>query len=626
MIIFPSLLLLVALSISAVAAYYSIVGLTAIFAAAVIPIIVMGTVLEVGKIATTVWLHAYWNRVPIFSKIYLTTAVVILMFITSMGIFGFLSKSHIEQTALSTEQLAQIDTIEQNIERSESKISRWQEEIDKLNSGTSSRVDNLVAAEQETLDALYARIEKEKDDARAQADRNIDLQNQRLQQAADRKAQDIEAANGDTAKIEQARRNELGVASSAQREIRTIQATLNNQLSAINERYDPQTKEISERIGKLRTEATLKTEDVDVKIVELEKRITSEQKVLDENREVKFGYEAEYRILEAEVGPVKYIAEFIYGEADKNLLEEAVRWVIIIIVFVFDPLAIMLVLAATMTFEWNLRSKKKTVESVESHYKSILENLHTRLKDVNMELKDYEKLLEELDRQIEEGSRELSDKVDLESRIEILAKEKSLLEITIAELENSNKELADAIQTLDIEKLELIARVEELESIEPEVREVEVIKEVEVENTARVEMLLKQIADLQQDIDKRDRAVEKLAQKYELVEKARQGLTPMADDDGTPGEAGFGVAFPSDPAKGEVYLRVDFYPSRLYKWNGVKWIQVEKDSTDSYAHNDDYIEHVVEKLSSGEYDLEDLTSIEKERVEDLLNQRGELGK
>ena len=129
---------LVALSISAVAAYYSIVGLVAIFASAVIPIIIMGSVLEVGKLTSAVWLHLNWKAAPILIKTYLTVAVVVLMFITSMGIFGFLSKAHIEQTSMATENVAQIERINENIARTKVTISTAEDKIVKLDN-----VDNI---------------------------------------------------------------------------------------------------------------------------------------------------------------------------------------------------------------------------------------------------------------------------------------------------------------------------------------------------------------------------------------------------------------------------------------------------------------------------------------------------
>ena len=356
------LTLLSALSISAVAIYYSIAGLAAIFAGAVIPIMIMGSVLEVGKLITASWLYQYWKVAPRFLKYYLSLAVVVLMFITSMGIFGYLSKAHIEQTSLSQEQVALIDTLDDKLNRSEIKINRWTSEMDRLLKGEDVRVDNLIANEQVVLDSLYAKIKQEKDDIRVDFDKQIELQNNRLTQAKERKDADIAAAQerykgafskkGLDEAIEEAKANELAVASSAQKEILKINNNLDIALAQIDEKYAVQITEIQNRIQDLRDQANAKTEDIDGRIIELEAFIDAEQLVVDEVREERFLYEKEYRKLEAEVGPIKYIAEFIYGqEADRDLLEEAVRWVIIVIIFVFDPLAVLLLIAANFTFK-----------------------------------------------------------------------------------------------------------------------------------------------------------------------------------------------------------------------------------------------------------------------------------
>ena len=354
-----------ALTISGVAIYYSVAGLAAIFAAAVIPIIVMGVSLEVGKLVTAVWLHRNWSRATWWLKTYLSLAVFVLMFITSMGIFGFLSKAHIEQTSLSLEQVALIETLDDKETRANAKIDRWRGELDRLMKGEDVRVDNLVEREQDALKDLYSQINKEKDSARKDAEKQIQLQNDRLKQAQERKEADIQAAKnrfegslGGGAKydkaVEQAKANELSVASSAQREIRKINDNLNNVLASIDAKYASDIDAINKRIQKLRDQANTKTEDIDGRITELEGFINKEQKIIDEVREEKAVYEKEYRKLEAEVGPIKYIAEFIYGdEADTNLLEAAVRWVIIIIIFVFDPLAVLLLIASQYTFNWN---------------------------------------------------------------------------------------------------------------------------------------------------------------------------------------------------------------------------------------------------------------------------------
>jgi len=363
------LTLLSALTISAVAIYYSVAGLAAIFAAAVIPIIIMGVALEVGKLVTAVWLHRHWQQATWWLKTYLSVAVFVLMFITSMGIFGFLSKAHIEQTSMSQEQVALIETIDDKLVRSQAKIERWSGEMDRLMKGEDVRVDNLIDREQQELDKIYSLIKSEKDDIRVDFDKQIQLQNDRIEQARVRKEADIKAAKdrfegslGGGSKydeaVEKAKANELSVASSAQREIRNINAKLNDALSAVDTKYAADIKVIQDRIQDLRNQANNKTQDIEGRILELEGFIDKEQESIDTVREEKFNYEKTYRKLEAEVGPIKYIAEFIYGEnADQNLLEAAVRWVIIIIIFVFDPLAVLLLIDSQYTFSWRNSNK-----------------------------------------------------------------------------------------------------------------------------------------------------------------------------------------------------------------------------------------------------------------------------
>ena len=358
-----------ALTISAVAIYYSVAGLAAIFAAAVIPIIIMGVSLEVGKLVTAVWLHRNWTRAVWWLKTYLAIAVFVLMFITSMGIFGYLSKAHIEQTSMSQEQVALITSLDDKLARSEAKITRWQTEMDRLLGGEDIRVDNLIDREQVELDKINALIKAEKDDIRKDFDKQIELQNKRIEQAKERKEADIQAAKdrfegsfGGGAKfdeaVEKAKANELAVASSAQREIRNINSQLNDALAKVDAKYADDIKAIQDRIQDLRGQANAKTEDLDARITELETFIDKEQNIIDNVREEKFTYEKTYRQLEAEVGPIKYIAEFIYGEqADQSLLEAAVRWVIIIIIFVFDPLAVLLLIASQYTFHWYREEK-----------------------------------------------------------------------------------------------------------------------------------------------------------------------------------------------------------------------------------------------------------------------------
>ena len=453
-----------ALAISGVAIYYSILGLAAIFAAAAVPIMIMGTVLEVGKLVTASWLYQNWKQVPWFLKSYLTIAVVVLMFITSMGIFGFLSKAHVEQTSAESNVGNQVDVIDEKIIRSENKISRWTKEIDNLNSqggsGAEVRVDELIQIEQGNLNDLYSRITDEKNTVNQQSsitiknlqnelnviyeriatekkdfllnvesikqsikdnateqitllkentEAQIQLQNDRLQQAMERKDEDIAQTNrmrdkrqinkkDYNAKILEIEENEIEVASAVQLEILTRnekmtqrinsinetmkeeldavittndvdtkyqtqvdalqsqiaqeQKALDNKLTAVDTKYATQIESINARISELRTQSTNKTEDIDVRITELEVLIDAEQIKIDVQNEEKIIIMTKLAKLEADVGPLKYIAEFIYGQdADKNLLEEAVRWVIITIIFVFDPLAVLLLIAANFSLK-----------------------------------------------------------------------------------------------------------------------------------------------------------------------------------------------------------------------------------------------------------------------------------
>ena len=152
------LTLITALSISAVAIYYSVAGLVAIFAAAAIPIMIMGGTLEIGKLVTAVWLHRYWSKATWWLKTYLSIAVVILMFITSMGIFGFLSKAHIEQTSASIESTEKIERLETDIKRQELIITKAERKIEDAENQGANKNDTIqdqIDREQDRIDNAY---------------------------------------------------------------------------------------------------------------------------------------------------------------------------------------------------------------------------------------------------------------------------------------------------------------------------------------------------------------------------------------------------------------------------------------------------------------------------------------
>ena len=382
--IFGILTLLSALAISAVAIYYSIAGLVAIFAAAALPIIVMGTALEVGKLVTAVWLHKYWSQATWWLKTYLTTAVFVLMFITSMGIFGFLSKAHIEQTSAGQESVAQVERIDGEIKRLEDIIDRAEDTIKKLETtgtGNDVKIQNQIDAEQERIDKAYGRIQPAINEQQAIIDQQAELYEKELAKidqdmatlqgyidnGETKKAQQMIGASADgifgkkTAdkigdwqeakqaeraelieKIKQARNNPQ--AQAAADEIKRLRAGVEEQIKQSNALIDRLRKQLGNED---------KAANIDADIDEQNLRIKNANAEIDTLFQEKYALEGEYRKLEAEVGPIKYIAEFIYGEeANKDMLEEAVRWVIIVIIFVFDPLAVLLLIASQYTFHW----------------------------------------------------------------------------------------------------------------------------------------------------------------------------------------------------------------------------------------------------------------------------------
>jgi hypothetical protein len=273
------LALLSGLSISAVAVYYSVVGLTAIFSAAVIPIIIMGTTLELSKLVATVWLKQNWKIAPLSIKAYMTTAVIVLMLITSMGIFGFLSKAHNDQNLVSGDVASKIAIYDEKIKTEKDNIDANRKILKQLDEG---------------VDQVMARSQDEKG-----ADKAVAI----------RKAQ-----QKDRSRISQ--------------EIAQSQKSI----ASLNEERAP--------------------------------------------------IAAEVRKVEAEVGPVKYIAAFIYGSnPDSSILERAVTWIIILIVVVFDPLAVILLLASQISFQ-SFREKRDWLDDQEDELNEAFKEVPTPAESV----------------------------------------------------------------------------------------------------------------------------------------------------------------------------------------------------------------------------------------------------
>ena len=460
------LTLFVALSLSVVAAFYSIAGLAAIFAAAVVPIVIMGSILEVAKLVVTVWLHEYWHQCKRTMKAYLVPAVMGLMLLTSMGIFGFLSKAHLDQAVPSGDIAAKVALYDEKINTQKENIK-----------AARANLSQLDAAVNETMG---------RSTSESGADKAVAI---RRAQAKDR--------------------------ATLTREIETAQ----NEIS---------------------------------KLQELRAPIAAEQ-----------------RKVEAEVGPVKYIAALIYGDnPDTNLLEKAVRWVIILLVFVFDPLAVMMLLAATESIKWE---------------RGIVEP--AAVETASPPKKDPPSL---------EGS---SDEIDDEA--ERAASANALL----AEIEREPE-------------------TEVFEEPTPPVNEQEV-EEVLPEEVANETSDLERPGDYKLDpeaLDKQLRRNWKIEHPDDTI-KHQERLFELGKIDQLPWvqtATGFGSEFPENPTRGDTFVRVDYLPNRVYKWNGDKWIEVDKNSAESYAYDDNYIDYLIGRIASGEYDPDLLNDAEREQIEQRL--------
>jgi len=486
------LVLLSALSISAVAIYYSIAGLVAIFAAAAIPIMVMGTVLEIGKLVTAVWLHKYWSKATWWLKSYLSIAVVVLMFITSMGIFGYLSKAHIEQTSASLESAEQLVRIETEITRYESVITRSEEKISKVENAGANKNDTIqdqIDREQKRIDTAYDRIQPlvEEQNKIIQQDierkdkktepylaqiSNIDADLQTLSDLLNRRDKEsirrlqsiigtrVDGTYGTkTAKqVESYREGLLAKRESILQTIATIEAkdspiveAANVEIKRLRGIAEQEIADSNKVINKLRSEIGSVTPDNNTDIVNAELlKIKEANAVIDTLTEQKYDIEAEYRKLEAEVGPIKYIAELIYGEeVTRDLLEEAVRWVIILIIFVFDPLAVLLLIASQYTFQFADNRGLAWREYEQARAKKIMENSPPSKDEPEPEPEPEEEKEEEI--KFEDVDQETLDKEfkDEEAPVEV-AKELEEVKEKIEAIEVNE----DEVEKKDIESSE----------------------------------------------------------------------------------------------------------------------------------------------------------------------------
>ena len=557
--------LLVALTVSACAAYYSIVGLTAIFAASVIPIIIMGSVLELAKITGAIWLKVYWQQAGWLMRLYLVPAVAVLMLITSMGIFGFLSKAHIEQTANAAEGVAQIERIDTEITRQQDIVERAETRIVEAENSTTdgnSRIQAQIDLEQQRIDTAYSRIQPAIDEQNSIIEQqtalfdqelaNIDQDLETLQNLIAtgeiERAQAMVGVSADgnfgpgtasafqeyrdqrlaeraqwVARIQAAQQSDAVVA--AREEIRRLRSSAEQQVTASQQ-----------LIQELRNSLTVGNDaDVDALVDEQMQRIATATDTIDQLTEERYQLEIQMRALEAEVGPIKYVAELIYGpNAGEDLLEKSVRWMILLLVAVFDPLAVVLTLAAVTGIS-GFRNQKKNSSDV----------------------------------------------------------------------------------SVTVERVEVPVEVEKI--VEKEViKEVEV--PVEVENTDKTDELVREVNDLLDTIQRQKDLINRLKEEQNV---RNQPIATPDFDLGDVSGASFGSAWPANPVKGQLFLKVDTLPNKLYKWNGRKWIEVDISRVDdTLAYDLEYIKFLISEVKAGRREYDDLTEIEQSQIKNYIVANG----
>jgi len=355
------LALITSIGIASIAAYFSVLGLATIFAGAFMGIVIMAGALEFGKIVSAAYLHLFWNKLNYF-KYYLVFSVVVLMFITSLGIFGYLSKAHSDQTGDTAVAQSVVNRIDNEIQREENKITTYEERISSLG-GSKIDVSASIEQQEEIRDGAWDRVQGDIDYAKGQL---TSLRGQLT--SLDTAVNELRNKG-----VEVITTDEGGLFTGADTEtIDYVQQanTLFNQQSPQREQIRDDIAEQQSNIDKYRQNAqdTIDTANIEIKslqqsstgdVDDLIKKTEDYTLLIDESYDIidelkleKFDSEQVILTLEREVGPIKYIAEIIYGQEDSvKYLDNAVRWVIFMLIFVFDPLAVLLLVSSLAMIE-----------------------------------------------------------------------------------------------------------------------------------------------------------------------------------------------------------------------------------------------------------------------------------
>jgi peptidoglycan hydrolase CwlO-like protein len=366
-------LLFSALAVSAVAAYFSIVGLMAIFSGLPQSILAMGVVLEIAKLVTASWVYQYWKKTSLLMRSYMVSAVIILSVITSIGIFGFLSKAHLDQSASTGDAVAQVERIEDLIQRENLRITTAEEQITRVESGGSLDVSESIKQQEEIRDTAWDRIQ---DDVQY-AENQIEKIREGLESDLSKKQSELDALDdivksytdqGTTGgvfsrednvakgiEIRESQKTERDRIALEMGELRgyaeTQIAGYRNQIGEYRASVQDTIDGANREINRLREQGADDQASRDEQIDTIQERIDSAYAKIDEYNVELFDKQSIVRDIEKEVGPIKYVAQLLYGNSGAGAVDNAVTLLILLLVFVFDPLAIVLVLAANLSWK-----------------------------------------------------------------------------------------------------------------------------------------------------------------------------------------------------------------------------------------------------------------------------------
>lgn len=485
--IFAITTLVSALSISCIAAYFSIIGLATIFPGSMTAVIIMGSVLEIGKIIAALWLHKNWSIAPRAIKGYLLFAIFVLMGITSMGIFGFLSKSHIEHEQQALKAQAQIEQIESKIKRENDFIDRqkdliFQAEQSKEKEGSNS-LQNI-------------NIEKDKiGQINSDLISNIEIDNgiisglnKRLSEL-NSEMQKLKDSSGGLFSNKTKKIKELEDFQSAERaSIKLKKDAADKRVTDLRQKAQSSIDKIMEKIGEFQ-KGTQGNEENKEEVEFLNTKISESLDRIESLELEKFNHSDGTMQLEAEIGPVKYVAELISDifrvEFD---MSQAVRIVIIILIFVFDPLAILLVIAAHMSLlkyfpsmkieESNIIEKENELNLLMKDLDQKENSLIERKKDLDQETEIMslrEDQMSKYNEQISKSKEEVR-RLKIESeKIKLAQEDEDYSNVEIEMLKKEKENLSKEIQKIKNEESQIVSA--EIQSLRAEASKME--KEIE---------------------------------------------------------------------------------------------------------------------------------------------------